>query len=236
MDGYELKLPEFEGPIAKLLEIIEARQLEITRVNLAEVTSDFIEYIRKLGSVPSSVLADFVSIAAKLILIKSHALLPSLGVSAEEEKEITDLETRLVIYREIRNTEKNIKKLWGASPAYIREFLKDVPPGFYLTQPVQTDDLLKAISRLSEEIALLFPKEAEERIKLVSLEEKIQELAGMIAKLVQTSFKELTEGKEKKEIVVMFLALLHLLKDNSIDIEQTAMFEDIKIASQNGRA
>jgi len=234
MDAYELKLAEFQGPIAKLLELIEARELEITRINLAEVTADFISYIKKLEAVPVALLADFVAVAAKLILIKSHALLPSLGVSAEEEREMTDLETRLAIYRELKGAERAIQKLWGAHPIYLREFLTDVPQGFYLSQPLQAGELLAAIARLNEEIEVIFPKEAEEKIKLVSLEETIQGLASAINKLIQTSFGELTAGKEKKEIVIMFLALLHLLKENSIQIEQSGMFKEIKIVAQNG--
>jgi len=234
MDAYELKLAEFQGPIAKLLELIEARELEITRINLAEVTADFISYIKKLEAVPVALLADFVAVAAKLILIKSHALLPSLGASAEEEREMTDLETRLAIYRELKGAERAIQKLWGAHPIYLREFLTDVPQGFYLSQPLQAGELLAAIARLNEEIAVIFPKEDEEKIKLVSLEETIQGLASAISKLIQTSFGELTVGKEKKEIVIMFLALLHLLKENSIQIEQSGMFKEIKIVAQNG--
>ena len=234
MDAYELKLAEFQGPIAKLLELIEARELEITRINLAEVTADFISYIKKLEAVPVALLADFVAVAAKLILIKSHALLPSLGVSAEEEREMTDLETRLAIYRDLKGAERAIQKLWGAHPIYLREFLTDVPQGFYLSQPLQAGELLAAIARLNEEIAVIFPKEDEEKIKLVSLEETIQGLASAISKLIQTSFGELTVGKEKKEIVIMFLALLHLLKENSIQIEQSGMFKEIKIVAQNG--
>ncbi len=234
MDGYELKLTEFQGPIAKLLELIESRQLEVTRINLAEVTADFIDYLKKFESVPASVLADFIAVAAKLILIKSHALLPSLETSPEEEREMADLEMRLMIYRELRGAERNIKRIWAVSPIYLREFLADVPPGFYLSQPVGADKLLSAIARLNEEIAVLFPQEAEEKIKLVSLEDTIKDLAATINKLIKTSFSKLTAGKDKKDIVVMFLALLHLLKDNSIQIEQSKMFDDIKIASQNG--
>ena len=234
-NNYELKLSEFQGPIAKLLELIEAKQLEITRINLAEVTTDFIDYLKKFESVPAGVLADFIAIAAKLILIKSHALLPSLQASPEEEREMADLEARLQIYRELRGAERNIESLWGTHPIYLREFLKDVPLGFYLTQPVRVEDLLTAIARLNEEVAVIFPKEAEERIKLVSLEEIIQDLALTINKLINTSFSKLTTGKDRKEIVIMFIALLHLLKNNSIEIEQSGMFEEIKIASQNGK-
>ncbi len=233
MDDYQLKLPEFQGPISKLLELIEAKQLEITRVNLAEVTSDFVGYLQTLEDVPAPVLADFIAVAAKLILIKSHTLLPSLAPTNEEEADIADLETRLSIYREVRNAERYINKMWGKNTVFNREFLKDIPEGFYLSQPVKIEELLAIIARLNQEIEVLFPQTASEKVKLVSLEEKIRELAGTINKLMSTSFSEIAKGKEKKEIVVLFLALLHLLKDNMIKIDQSGIFENIKIASQN---
>jgi segregation and condensation protein A len=233
MNDYELKLPEFQGPISKLLELIEDKQLEINRVNLAEVTSDFVNYLATLENVPASILADFITVAAKLILIKSHTLIPSLIPTEEEEHEIADLETRLAIYRELRNAEKHMRGIWGKDRMFNREFLTDVPEGFYLSQPIEPKQLLSIIARLNQEIEVLFPKEAEEKIKLVSLEEKIHELAQVINKMMTTSFGEITEGKDKKEIVVLFLALLHLLKDNIIQIDQSGIFENIKIISQN---
>ncbi len=233
MEDYEFKLPEFQGPIGKLLELIEAKQLEINRVNLAEVTSDFVNHLATMENVPASVLADFVVVAAKLILIKSHTLLPSIVPTDEEESEIADLETRLAIYRELRSAEKHIREAWSKNIAFNREFLKEVPEGFYLTQPIRPDELMKIIARLDQEITVLFPQEAAEKIKLVSLEEKIQELAAMIGRMMATSFGEITQGKEKKEVVVLFLALLHLLKDNIIQIDQSGIFENIKIVSQN---
>ena len=72
---YEVKLDKFSGPLEKLLELIEEKQLEITLVNLAQVTGDFLEYLKNLDedSKHPSILADFVVIASRLLLIKSKA-------------------------------------------------------------------------------------------------------------------------------------------------------------------
>ena len=51
MERYELKLDTFQGPLEKLLQLIESKELEITRLNLAEVTGDFLEYVRSLSAV-----------------------------------------------------------------------------------------------------------------------------------------------------------------------------------------
>ena len=90
---YQLNIQQFFGPIEKLLELIEEKKMEITDLNLAEVTADFLNYLKTLVNVDSRVLADFVVVASRLLLIKSKALLPSLELTEEEEQDISDLKT-----------------------------------------------------------------------------------------------------------------------------------------------
>ena len=87
---YEVKQDKFSGPLEKLLELIEAKELEITLINLAQVTGDFLEYLKALDekSKHPSVLADFIVVASRLLLIKSKAILPSLALTEEEETDI----------------------------------------------------------------------------------------------------------------------------------------------------
>jgi segregation and condensation protein A len=228
---YEFKIGEFQGPLQKILELIEEKKLEITRLSLAEITADFFKYLQSLEKTDPRIIADFVAVAAKLILLKSHALLPQMPFTEEEEKEILDLETRLKIYQELKTTIQHIKSRWLNEVAYSRDYLAGIPPGFYLNQKVIPEDLLKKIISLSEELALIFPQPDSIKIKLINLEEKINELILRIDKTLKTSFNEIAKNKEKPEIVVLFLALLHLLKDNLIKINQQDKFADIEIIS-----
>jgi len=232
--GYELDIADFKGPLEKLLELIEEKELEITRLNLAEVTGDFLVYIEKLeGRIDHKEVADFVVVAAKLILIKSHALLPHLSLSEEEEKDMAELEARLKLYKELREGEKAIDGLWGQYVSYGRPFLNNIPLGFYLSQSVKPKELHGYIKELA--LGLMDLQKLEEgEVKMVSLEEKIKELVGWIGARVQSSFGEMSKGKEKPEVVVMFLALLHLLKDTEIGVEQEALFGEIKIVGNHG--
>src|SRR3989338_10028367 len=232
--GYEFQTTDFRGPLVKLLELIEEKELEITRLNLAEVTADFIAYLERLEhKVHHRELADFVVVAAKLILIKSHALLPNLELSEEEEKDMAELEARLKLYKELRSAERSIDELWGKYISYGRPFLLNVPQGFYLTQKVQPKELYEHIKLLAEGLVDL-QKMEEGEARMVSLEEKIKELFTWINGRVTTSFGDLSEGKEKSEVVVMFLALLHLFKDFDVSIEQDELFAEIKITKSNG--
>ncbi|MEX2054384.1 MAG: segregation/condensation protein A [Candidatus Colwellbacteria bacterium] len=231
---YELDMADFKGPLEKLLELIEAKELEITRLNLAEVTSDFLAYLEKLeDKIEHREVADFVVVAAKLILIKSHALLPHLSLSEEEERDIAELEGRLKLYKQLREGEEVIDTLWGKHVSYGRPFLSDIPKGFYLSEKVTSMQLHGYIRDLAEGL-VDFQKMDEGEVRLVSLEEKIKELFGWISQRVQSSFADLSKGKQRSEVVVMFLALLHLSKEVDISIEQEALFADIKIIGKHG--
>ena len=232
--GYEFQTADFRGPLDKLLQLIEEKELEITRLNLAEVTADFMGYLGKLeNKVHHRELADFVVVAASLILIKSHALLPHLQLSEEEEKDMAQLEARLRLYKELRSGEKAIDELWGKYVSYGRPFLLNVPKGFYLTQKVNPTELYEHIKLLADSLVDL-QKMEEGKVKMVSLEEKIKELFSWISSKVKTNFSDLSEGKEKAEVVVMFLALLHLFKDFDVNIEQDELFSEIKIIGSHG--
>lgn len=226
---YELALGEFRGPLEKLLELIETRELLITELSLAEVTEDFLKYLETIQNASPRVLADFVSVAAKLLLIKSRAILPELPLTEEEEGDIAELEERLRLYQEFREAEKNIIEGWGKNVSYAREYLADYPKGFYLSQEVAPTDLEGRFARICEELETTFPKLETETVVLVSLEEKIEELISRVDKIMRTSFNDITSGRKQPEIIVFFLALLHLYKDSSVDIEQDGLFGEIKI-------
>lgn len=234
MEKYELKTDGFEGPLEKLLGLIEAKELEITRLSLAEVTADFLKYVESLGEVDSRVLADFIVVAARLILIKSHALLPHLTLTEEEEEDIADLERRLRLYKEFRAAEKAISASWDKNISYAREYLLELPQGFYLSENVSPTQLRDMMERLYEELQAFIPKTDEAEIKLVSLEQMIEEMIVRVSEAINTSFTKITEGRGRPEIIVLFLALLHLLKESKIEITQENTYSEIQIAISNG--
>ena len=233
-ERYELKLDTFQGPLEKLLELIESKELEITRLNLAEVTADFLAYVRSLEEIDSRVLADFITVAARMILIKSHALLPQLALTEEEEEDIADLERRLKLYKEFRVVERAIANSWNKRTAYSREYLFELPHGFYLSEPVPPSRLAAVMERMYEDLQMFMPRTEELEIRLVSLEEKIEEMMERVSEVLRISFGEITNGREKSEIIVLFLALLHLLKESAVEIEQEGLFSEIHILRNNG--
>src|SRR5260221_679919 len=104
--SYELTLNQFSGPLEALLELIESKRLPVNEISLAKVTDDFLKFLADNPAIDFAMLADFISVASRLILIKSKSLLPDLVLTGEEEMEIKDLEKRLALYRDLRATGK----------------------------------------------------------------------------------------------------------------------------------
>ncbi len=232
MNMYEVKTEQFSGPLEKLLELVQEKKLEITSVSLSEVTADFIDYVKSLeGKMSHGLLADFIAIASRLMLIKSKALLPGLEFTREEDDQIKDLENRLLLYKEFKAARELLKRSFNINAiAYSRQLLENIPRLFYPSEDISISSLHAAIIKILHSIVILVPKD--ERTvthALVSIEEKMSELLGRMQKSGKESFQELSAGKSRGEVVVLFLAILHLLKNQHVGISQTKHFDDIII-------
>lgn len=232
MSIYEIKSDQFTGPLDKLLELIEERKMEITIVNLAEITNDFLQYLQTLneGTTHPSIIADFVIVASKLLLIKSKALLPSLELTQEEEKDIQDLEFRLKIYKEFKEASLNVKALWDKKQyCFGKELFSDLPPIFYPPQNLETSHLISPIEKIISELKALIPEKKTVKKVVISVKEKMEELLTRFKQRAEHSFKNVVESKSKLEIIVLFLAVLHLIRDRLIISNQDNQFSDIII-------
>lgn len=220
----------------KLLELIEGRKMEITELNLAGVTADFLSYLESLESAHPRLLADFVVIASKLLLIKSKALLPNLELSPEDEEDIRGLEEQLKFYQAFKPAMGHIKNLWeSAGFSVSRPLMAGRPVVFYPSEAITLENLQKAMGGVFEELAKFAMETKTIKSPLVSLEEKIQELIGFMEKSAASdspasiNFRELKKDKSRPEIIVMFLAVLHLLQRQIVKVEQSGEFSDIMI-------
>src|SRR3989338_1736734 len=115
----QIKVNQFEGPLDLLLQLIEEQQLDITAVSLATVTEQFLQYVRSLpaeasgegGEKNPTNLAGFLVIAAKLLVIKSKALLPNLELDIEEEEAAFDLTAQLLLYKKFKEAGRFLGKM-----------------------------------------------------------------------------------------------------------------------------
>ena len=228
---FQLKHEKFEGPLELLLDLIENEKLSISEISLAKVTDDYISYVKSLGKIDPESLAEFLVIAAHLMLIKSRSLLPSLALSKEDEASIEDLTARLAEYQRIRDITKELKKI-ESERRYIftREAYQGMEPVFYPPPKFRIAMIPEAFMRVLATIPK-FEKLAEEKIKkILSLEDKIKQVRSFLQEHMEKAFSELTKGaKEKIEIIVSFLAILELARQRFVELEQEKPFEDITI-------
>lgn len=227
---YELKLEQFSGPLEKLLELIEEKKLDITEISLAKVTADFIDYVKGLGDVDRGILADFLVVAAKLLLVKSKALLPEVALTEEEKEDIKDLEAKLRLYKEFKEGAKMLGGLWhNRESAYGRPLFLNRPPVFFPPPGLGASQLVGALEKLARDLKEALPETQAIKRAVITLEEKIAELANRITQGIRENFKDITKERSREEVIVLFLALLHLVKERILHIDQAGYFSDIII-------
>lgn len=232
---YKVKLAEFEGPLDLLLNLVEDEKLDITKISLARVTNQYLNYLKKIEEIDPSALADFLDVAAKLILIKSKALLPVLELTSEEEEGIEDLEEQLKRYQVIREAAKKISEvLRKGKTAIEREAYLGLQFFFYPPKNLNSSlELKKYFLRVVESLPNIedLPKEIVQEV--VSLEEKISDIQKRVQKTFVFSFdKVIKEAKTKTEVIVSFLAILELIKQRFVFVEQKGVFLKINIYSE----
>lgn len=231
-----IKLEKFEGPLALLLQIIEKEELDITQVSLSKITDEYLNYIKNPNNnINPDEMADFLVIAAKLLLIKSKALLPYL--QPEEKEEIDDLERQLKMYKEFIEATKRVEKMIGKKKfMFQREFNRQaILKNIHFFSPPKSLKLMDMQMIMSDVINRLRPAEKIEEGVVehkISIEEKIAELQNMIINRIKFSFNHvLSEAKNKTEIIVSFLAMLELIKQRTIVVDQDELFSEITICS-----
>ena len=227
-----IKVDEFEGPLDLLLQFIEDQKLEITKVSLASVTEQYIQVLNQSAKdqIKTTELADFLVVAARLLLIKSRALLPFLEWG--EEEEVEDLTKQLKIYKEYLEAMKQVqsmisKKRFAFSRA---KLLVDKEVDFAPPPKLKKDKLRDVFAEVIRALDPFLNLPTEVVRKTINIQEKIAQIRERIFKQATTRFSEiLKEAKDKTEVIVSFLAVLELMKQKTIIVKQDKIFEDITI-------
>ncbi|MDD3098451.1 MAG: segregation/condensation protein A [Candidatus Pacebacteria bacterium] len=234
---YEISTQKFSGPLDLLLQLVEKNNFEITEISLAKVTQDYLSYIENQALVASEELADFLVIAATLLLIKSKTLLPVLTMEPEEEEEILDLEYRLQLYKKYKEKGKEIQQLWQKRYfLFTRAPWKDVAVQFSPPLNFSVSNLAESFKKILAGFEEVKPLEEKKIARIVSLRERIQELIEKLTQGQNYNLKELVvkdaNKDQKMDLIVTFLAVLYLAKENLIKIKQDKNFSSLWISSQ----
>jgi segregation and condensation protein A len=230
----KLEQHQFEGPLDLLLQLVEEQQMDITALSLGKVTEQFLEYVRTLQEKNPINLADFLIIAAKLLVIKSKALLPNLEFGVEEEEAAYDLTQQLLIYKKFKEVAKFLRRMDLKSyQSWTREVDFQTRVTFVVDPDTTVDALHQSLRQLATELKEIVKLPEKVMEEVVSISEKITHIQALIAGKVQTSLSDLLrDAKSKTDVIVTFLALLELTKQRILFLEQDEHFADIIIKHQ----
>jgi segregation and condensation protein A len=231
---YQVKTEQFEGPLDLLLDLIEKERVDITRVSLARITDQYLDYISKKEVISLHNLADFLTVAAKLILIKSQALLPLLKLDDDEEGDLQELEKQLAALKVFKDhSEKFIHLFAQAQSAYGNKGIWGQEAFFCPPEGITVQDLREAFLSSLHTIPRLETLEEKIMSDVITLERRIMAIQKSVQERAEVAFSELTaNAKDRAEVVVSFLALLELVKQRIIIVRQKGLFDDIILKNE----
>lgn len=230
--NYTVATPVYEGPLDLLLNLIERSELDITKLSLALVTDQFIEYMHRLQDNAPEEISAFLVIAARLIQIKSETLLPRPPVRDQDEVDDGELLAhQLLIYKRFKEISNWLQVREGIGyHTHLRLAPTHKYEGNLDLNGITLSDLFAAAQTI-----LLLP---DQRLTLdtvvkaprITIREKIAIIADFLKQFKQGTFQQLLPGDYVRlDVVVTFLALLELVKRSLIYTHQDNLFAEISI-------
>ncbi len=233
---FSIKTDSYEGPFEVLLDLIEERKLLVNDLALANITEDFIQHVRSQETFPVEETANFIQIAATLLLIKSKSLIPDLALTENENADVEDLKRRLAAYEKVREAARELSRIFGKS---IMHPVGERPPepSFAPSRDLSVSALEATLVRVLA-ARVVVEELPEARVKpLITIEEMMDRLAKRVQSTMTLSFKEFAGSvKERVEVIVSFLALLELVKQGAVAAEQHGTYGEIRISHTASRA
>jgi segregation and condensation protein A len=240
VEGYRVSTDVYEGPLDLLLQLIERAEMDITTLALAQVTDQYLAHLRRMQAQTAQILSaaevsGFLVIAARLVQIKSAALLPRPSIDAipeEEEDSGEALARQLIVY-------KRFKELAGVltqrEAAGLRTYLRVAPPPVKVEARLDLSGVgLRDLIQAAREIFFSKPDlPALSRVVAaprVTIREKIHTIIETLRSLSTSTFRSFLKSRgDRLEVVVTFLAMLELIKRQVVKADQQDLFGEIEV-------
>jgi segregation and condensation protein A len=244
---YNVKLDAFEGPLDLLLHLINRFEIDIYDIPMAEITEQYLLYIRTMQELELDVASEYLVMAATLLAIKSKMLLPQHEEMNEELEDVVEedpreeLVERLIEYKKYKEAAKELKErerergqIFTKPPSDLSDYSQEIEACGADLQ-VTVYDMLGAFHKLLRRKKLQKPLSTKIAREEISIEQRMDEIREkIISSNRAVYFEELFPSHEREHIVVTFLAILELMKRNEILVEQQTNFAEIVIMAKGG--
>mgnify|MGYP004490933719 FL=1 len=229
---YEVNIDEFSGPLDLLLHLIKKDNIDIYDISLEKITNEYLEYIKKMEEMNLDIASEYLVMASELIEYKSRSLLRQKDEEEIEQDPKEELIKRLVDYKkykEVTETFRNLENLrsdiYTKTPSNISEYDESLKNNGL----VSVDDLMEAFKKFLSRKEYEKPLNTKVTTKELSVSDRIIRIRDILKNKKEVNFIELFDDFSKKYVVVTFLSILEMSKNNEIVIMQENNFENIII-------
>jgi len=219
MITFLLKQETFEGPLDLLLSLIEKQELDITTISLAQVTDQYLERVRQLQRQELPEVTDFLVIAARLLLLKSRAL---LAEDAPAEDQVDDLATQLAEYKIYKELAGQLSERWDKQLVAFERGSSHYPGDLPLvTDGVSLASLEAAFSAVLQRLPAEAPRESATMEAELTLEECVDNVRQSVARRSVSFISLFAQLTSRLGMIVTFLAVLELFKQQYLTFSTT---------------
>ena len=233
-------LEQFEGPLDLLLALIQKNKVSITDIPIAMICDQYMEYLAEAEKMDLDIASDFIVMASQLMLIKSQMLLPhEEGTENDPRREI---QNALLLHMRAKAAAKELRPMYDEYSGRFVKGTDDVPPEKGLPLDMDPDVLVKALNavlrRMKVAEAMRKPVDLVNPLikhKVVSVEEKIEEICDLLDEHKEASLYFLLKDSESRsELVARFMGILELIKIRRILITSVTIIEDVVEYNETG--
>lgn len=239
---YSIKIDEFEGPLDLLLHLIKESNIDIYDISIDEITCQYLDYINQMENLDIEVDSEYLVMASELMLMKSKSLLPRNDEEVEETEDSDELTkealiNRLVEYEKYKELTKDFKELesmrmniYTKAPSNLSTITDEK---FVNDTDIGVDDLVRAF----EKFLIRKDKEKPLNTKITNKEYSVRkrklDIKNYLSEKKCAEFTELFDIYNKSYIVVTFMSILELAKENEVNLRQEKNFDNIYIELKN---
>lgn len=225
-------IENFEGPLDLLLSLIKKEKKDILEINLSDITEKYLDYLTKMKELNLDIAGEYLIIASELVEIKSKKLLPYFDEPNEENVDIEEnLKNRLIEYEKYKKS----KEIFVSLALERSEYLTKAPEKkeLYSNKKIINNgtitkyDLLESLKLLIERQLYKKPLNTKITLKEISIKEEIDKIRKLIKENKRIEFLKMFGNNKKENIVVSFLSILEMAKNNEIYINQKENFGKI---------
>lgn len=235
-----IMINDFEGPLDLLLHLVKTSKMDIYEISTTYIIEEYLKYINAMQDLNIDVASEYLVMAAELIHLKSKMLIniddeetnddDEFSISSEEE-----LRQRIIDYEKYKNSTDNFRKLeenrkeyLTRAPENISEYAKDIKYNMDLS----VEDLINAFLEYKKRLENEKPIDTKITRKELSVKDRIIHIRNILKTKKKIEFTELFESFRKDYVVVTFLSILNMSKNNEIILSQKDNFSPIMIESR----